>query len=271
MVNHPNRPGWGRQKWTRVKSKVRESVQEVAHDLLNLYAKRHESNGFAFSPDTSWQKDLEASFPYIETEDQLLAINQVKYDMESERPMDRLLCGDVGYGKTEVALRAAFKAVMDGKQVAVLVPTTILAQQHYDTFFQRLSPFPVTVEMLSRFRTSQQQTSILNDLSKGAIDIIIGTHRLIQPDVEFKDLGLVIIDEEQRFGVTHKEYFKKLRTEIDVLTMTATPIPRTPLYGTDWCERYFHDQYSSGRTPADHYSHWTLFTSTGASGNFAGN
>ena len=217
----------GTAEWSRAKNKVRESVQEVAKDLLDLYAKRHESKGFAFSPDTNWQKDLEASFPYIETEDQLLAIQQVKRDMESERPMDRLLCGDVGYGKTEVALRAAFKAVMDGKQVAVLVPTTILAQQHYDTFFQRLAPFPVAVEMLSRFRTSQQQTTILNDLAKGSIDIIIGTHRLVQPDVLFKDLGLVIIDEEQRFGVTHKEYFKKLRTEIDVLTMTATPIPRT--------------------------------------------
>ncbi len=172
-------------------------------------------------------KELEASFPYVETEDQMRAIQEVKQDMENDRPMDRLLCGDVGYGKTEVALRAAFKAVLDGKQVALLVPTTVLAQQHYETFQQRLAVFPVTVEMLSRFRTSREQDEIINRLRRGTVDIVIGTHRLLQPDVEFKDLGLVIIDEEQRFGVSHKEYLKKLRTEVDVLTLTATPIPRT--------------------------------------------
>ncbi len=217
----------GTADWNLTKQRVREAVQEVARELLELYAKRQVAKGFAFSPDTPWQQELEASFPYIETEDQLRAIEDVKRDMESPRPMDRLLCGDVGYGKTEVALRAAFKAVMDGKQVAVLVPTTILAQQHYETFRQRLAPFPVNVEMLSRFRKPKEQEEILIRLALGDIDIIIGTHRLLQPDVVFKDLGLVIIDEEQRFGVTHKEYFKKLRTEVDVLTLTATPIPRT--------------------------------------------
>jgi len=217
----------GTADWNTTKQRVREAVREVARELLELYAKRQVAQGFAFSPDTPWQQELEASFPYIETEDQLRAIEEVKRDMETPRPMDRLLCGDVGYGKTEVALRAAFKAVMDGKQVAVLVPTTILAQQHYETFRQRLAPFPVNVEMLSRFRKPKEQEDILIRLALGDIDIIIGTHRLLQPDVVFKDLGLVIIDEEQRFGVTHKEYFKKLRTEVDVLTLTATPIPRT--------------------------------------------
>jgi transcription-repair coupling factor (superfamily II helicase) len=217
----------GGGEWAAVKQRVRESVIEVAQDLLDLYARRQAAKGFAFSADTLWQQDLEASFPYIETEDQLSAIKAVKSDMERSRPMDRLLCGDVGYGKTEVALRAAFKAVMAGKQTAILVPTTVLAQQHYETFRQRLAAFPVTVEMLSRFRTPKEQDRIARALAVGGVDIIIGTHRLLQPDVEFKDLGLVIIDEEQRFGVAHKEYFKKLRTEIDVLTLTATPIPRT--------------------------------------------
>ncbi len=217
----------GTAEWSNAKQKVREAVLEIAQDLLELYAKRQAAQGHAFSSDTTWQSDLEASFPYIETEDQMQAIEQVKLDMESKRPMDRLLCGDVGYGKTEVALRAAFKAVMDGKQVAVLVPTTVLAQQHYETFRQRLSPYPVEVEMLSRFRTSKEQDAIVRRVASGAVDIVIGTHRLISPDVQFKDLGLVIIDEEQRFGVTHKEHLKRLRTEVDVLTLTATPIPRT--------------------------------------------
>lgn len=213
--------------WDQTKSKVRHAVVEVATDLLDLYAKRQMAQGYAFNPDSDWQRELEASFPYIETPDQLLAIEQVKADMESERPMDRLLCGDVGYGKTEVALRAAFKAVSDGKQVAVLVPTTVLAQQHFETFRQRLSVFPVEVEMLSRFRTNKEQDKIIKDLNAKKVDIVIGTHRLVSSDVQFKDLGLVIIDEEQRFGVTHKEHLKKLREEVDVLTMTATPIPRT--------------------------------------------
>jgi transcription-repair coupling factor (superfamily II helicase) len=213
--------------WKQVKARVKKAVEDIAEDLLELYAQRQVAKGFAFSPDSPWQKELEASFPYIETEDQLQVLEEVKKEMEIPRPMDRLICGDVGYGKTEVALRAAFKAVMDGKQVAMLVPTTILAQQHFRTFRQRLAPFPVEVEMLSRFRTSAEQQDILNRLMLGTLDIVIGTHRLIQKDVIFKDLGLVIIDEEQRFGVTHKEYLTKLRTEVDVLTMTATPIPRT--------------------------------------------
>jgi transcription-repair coupling factor (superfamily II helicase) len=217
----------GGQEWHEKKGRVKQAVLEVAQEMLDLYARRNIVKGYAFKPDMTWQKELEDSFPYVETEDQKRALVEIKRDMESTRPMDRLLCGDVGYGKTELALRAAFKAVMDGKQVAILVPTTVLAQQHYETFLQRLAAFPVNVEMLSRFRTPREQTSILNKLAMGEIDIVIGTHRLIQSDVKFKDLGLVIIDEEQRFGVTHKEHLKKLRTEVDVLTLTATPIPRT--------------------------------------------
>ncbi len=217
----------GGQEWQEKKGRVKQAVIEVAQEMLDLYARRNVVHGYAFKDDTVWQKELEDSFPYVETDDQKRAIADIKRDMETPRPMDRLLCGDVGYGKTEVALRAAFKAVMDGKQVAILVPTTVLAQQHYETFLQRLAAFPVNVEMLSRFRTSREQTSILHKLSIGEIDIVIGTHRLISADVQFKDLGLVIIDEEQRFGVTHKEHLKKLRTEVDVLTLTATPIPRT--------------------------------------------
>jgi len=217
----------GTQEWVTVKSRVKEAVQEIAEDLLELYARRQIAIGTQFSADTVWQHELEGSFPYIETEDQKRAILEVKKDMETSRPMDRLLCGDVGYGKTEVALRAAFKACMDGKQVAILVPTTVLAQQHFETFRERLKPFPLNVEMLSRFRSAKEQDEIILKLMLGQIDIVIGTHRLLSRDVEFKDLGLVIIDEEQRFGVTHKEFFKKLRMELDVLTLTATPIPRT--------------------------------------------
>ncbi|MFZ6030485.1 MAG: transcription-repair coupling factor [Chloroflexota bacterium] len=223
----PNASRLGGQEWKNDKSKAKEAAEAVARELLDLYATRHVVQGYSFGPDTPWQQELEASFPYIETPDQLRVLRDVKHDMESPRPMDRLLCGDVGYGKTEVALRAAFKAVMDGKQVAVLVPTTVLAQQHYHTFRDRLAAFPATVEMLSRFRSPQQQREILNKLLQGAIDIVIGTHRLISGDVLFKNLGLLIIDEEQRFGVTHKEQLKRLRTEVDVLTLTATPIPRT--------------------------------------------
>jgi len=217
----------GGQAWSETKGRVSESVQKVAEELLDLYARRQVAGGFAFESDSAWQKELEDSFPYVETEDQKRALIEIKRDMERARPMDRLLCGDVGYGKTEVALRAAFKAVMSGKQAAVLVPTTVLAQQHFETFSQRLAAFPVKVEMLSRFRTHREQTHILHQLAQGEVDIIIGTHRLISSDVLFKDLGLVIIDEEQRFGVAHKEHLKKLRTEVDVLTLTATPIPRT--------------------------------------------
>jgi len=221
----------GGSQWINTKSKVQKAVEDMAEELLDLYAKRNTIQGHAFSTDTTWQHDLEASFSYIETDDQLRVLDDVKRDMEIPKPMDRLICGDVGYGKTEIALRAAFKAVMDGKQVALLVPTTVLAQQHYHTFRDRLAAFPVEVEMLSRFRSPQQQRDILYRLSQGAVDIIIGTHRILSNDVEFKDLGLLIIDEEQRFGVTHKESLKKMRTEVDVLTMTATPIPRT-LYMT---------------------------------------
>jgi len=217
----------GTQEWTRAKQRVEESVAEIARGLLALYASREVVPGFAFSRDTVWQQELEAAFPYVETPDQIQVQQQVKEDMEKARPMDRLVCGDVGYGKTEVAIRAAFKAVMDNKQVAVLVPTTVLAEQHFYTFSQRLSAFPVRVEVLSRFRTPKEQEAIINDLAEGRVDICIGTHRLLQKDVEFKDPGLLIIDEEQRFGVNHKEHLKKLRQEMDVLTLSATPIPRT--------------------------------------------
>ncbi len=217
----------GKPDWIKIKSQAKKAVEEEARELLSLYAQRSASQGYSFSPDTPWQHELEASFPYVETEDQLCAVREVKDDMEQPHPMDRLICGDVGYGKTEVALRAAFKAVMDGKQVAVLVPTTVLAQQHYENFNQRLAAFPIKVEMLSRFRTREEQSRLLPKLAAGEIDIIIGTHRLLGNDVTLKDLGLVIIDEEQRFGVTHKEHFKRLRTQVDVLTLTATPIPRT--------------------------------------------
>jgi transcription-repair coupling factor (superfamily II helicase) len=217
----------GTAHWAQVKDRAKRAVEDIARDLLELYAAREVIPGYAFSPDHPWQAELEASFPYIETEDQLRAVEEIKVDMEQAKPMDRLVCGDVGYGKTEVALRAAFKAVMDHKQVAVLVPTTVLAQQHYMTFQERLKPFPVEVEMLSRFRSRGEQQEILNRLKAGLTDIVIGTHRLIQKDVAFKDLGLLVIDEEQRFGVTHKEKLKQMRTEVDVLTLTATPIPRT--------------------------------------------
>jgi len=217
----------GTPEWTNAKANVKEAVKKVAEDLLQLYAQRQTVNGYTFQPDTVWQKELEDSFPFVETKDQLTALADIKKDMESARPMDRLLCGDVGYGKTEVALRAAFKAIQDGKQVAVLVPTTVLALQHFETFRQRLAAFPVTIEMLSRFKTAHEQDAIIKRLSEGSVDIVIGTHRLMSQDVSFKDLGLVIIDEEQRFGVTHKEHLKNLRVEVDVLTLTATPIPRT--------------------------------------------
>jgi transcription-repair coupling factor (superfamily II helicase) len=217
----------GGQEWHEKKGRAKEAVLEVAQDMLDLHARRQIVRGHAFKPDTIWQTELEDSFPYVETEDQARAMREIKQDMESQRPMDRLLCGDVGYGKTELALRAAFKAVMDGRQVALLVPTTVLAQQHYETFAQRLAAFPVQVEMLSRFRTPREQSEILSRLARGDVDIVIGTHRLLSADVQFRDLGLVVIDEEQRFGVTHKEQLKKLRAEVDVLTLTATPIPRT--------------------------------------------
>ncbi len=222
---HLTRLGTG--DWQRTKQRVRRAVQRLARDLLALYAAREVLPGHAFAPDSPWQAELEASFPYVETADQMAAIAAVKRDMESPRPMDRLVCGDVGYGKTEVAIRAAFKAVMDGKQVAVLVPTTVLAQQHYRTFRERLAAFPVRIEVLSRFRSEAEQKRIVEELAQGTVDIVIGTHRLLQKDVQFRDLGLLVIDEEQRFGVAHKEHLKKMRREVDVLTLSATPIPRT--------------------------------------------
>jgi transcription-repair coupling factor (superfamily II helicase) len=217
----------GQADWIKIKSKAKQAVEDEARELLAIYAERANAERPRYAPDSPWQHELEASFPYVETEDQLKAVRAVKDDMESPHPMDRLICGDVGYGKTEVALRAAFKAVMDGKQVAVLVPTTILAEQHYETFSQRLAPFPIQVASLSRFRTKQEQSRILTKLAAGEVDIIVGTHRLLSKDVTMKNPGLVIIDEEQRFGVKHKEHFKKLRAQVDVLTLTATPIPRT--------------------------------------------
>lgn len=217
----------GSQEWTRAKERVRRAVADIARELLELYAARQLVTGRSFSPDGPWQQELEASFPYLETDDQLAAIRAVKADMESERPMDRLVCGDVGYGKTEVAVRAAFKAVVDGSQVAILVPTTVLAKQHLTTFSERLAGFPMRIEMLSRFRSDREQREVVAGLANGTVDIVIGTHRLLQRDVRFKDLGLVIIDEEQRFGVAHKERLRHMRQEVDTLTLSATPIPRT--------------------------------------------
>ena len=217
----------GGQEWHKTKSKVKGAVKNIARDLVELYAARQETDGYAYEPDTVWQKEFEEMFPYEETEDQLQAIEDTKRDMESHKIMDRLICGDVGYGKTEIAIRAAFKAIQEGKQVAYLVPTTILAQQHYNTFAQRMKDFPVRVDLLCRFRSSTEQKKTVQDLKKGLVDIVIGTHRILSEDVKFKDLGMLIIDEEQRFGVTHKEKIKKLKKNVDVLTLTATPIPRT--------------------------------------------
>ena len=217
----------GGSEWNRTKTRVRTAVQDIAKDLVELYAARSERNGFVYGEDTVWQTEFEEMFPFEETEDQIAAIEATKRDMESTKIMDRLICGDVGYGKTEIAIRAAFKAVQENKQVVYLVPTTILAQQHYNTFVQRMKEFPVRVDLLCRFRTPAQQKATLEDLKKGLVDIVIGTHRVLSKDVQYKDLGLLIIDEEQRFGVTHKEKIKKLKENIDVLTLTATPIPRT--------------------------------------------
>lgn len=217
----------GTQEWNRIKQRVRQSTREMAEELLQLYSRREFLQGTAFPGDTPWEREMEDSFPYVETPDQIIAINQVKQDMQRARPMDRLVCGDVGYGKTEVALRAAFKAVMSGMQVAVLVPTTVLAQQHYETLVERMRPYPVKVEVLSRFRTRTEQDEVIQGLKEGSVDVCIGTHRLLQKDVGFKNLGLVVVDEEQRFGVRHKEKMKQMRQEVDVLTLTATPIPRT--------------------------------------------
>ncbi len=217
----------GSQQWTKTKARVRKAMQDMAGELLVLYAQRHSAQGTAFAPDNEFQREFEDAFDYNETDDQLTAVAAIKLDMESTTPMDRLLCGDVGYGKTEVAMRAAFKAVQDGKQVAVLTPTTILSFQHFETFKRRFSQFPINVEMISRFRTKKEQDAIVEKVSTGKIDILIGTHRLLSKDIKFQDLGLLVVDEEQRFGVRHKERLKQMRKEIDVLAMSATPIPRT--------------------------------------------
>lgn len=223
----PKLSALGGGEWSRVKARVQASVQELAKELLALYAARETELGHAFGPDHPWQDDFEAAFPYEETPDQLQAIKEVKEDMEKQRPMDRLLCGDVGYGKTEVALRAVFKAIMDGMQAAFLVPTTVLAQQHYRNFLERLAGFPVTVGVLSRFQSAAEQKATLQGIKEGSVDLVVGTHRLLSKDVKFKNLGLLIVDEEQRFGVRHKERIKMMKQNLDVLTMTATPIPRT--------------------------------------------
>lgn len=217
----------GTQEWNRTKTRVRGAVKEIARDLVKLYAARQEQDGYVYGEDTVWQREFEEMFPFEETEDQMMAIEAVKKDMESHKIMDRLICGDVGFGKTEVAIRAAFKAVQESKQVVYLVPTTILAQQHYRTFVQRMKEFPVRIDLMCRFRTPAQQKKTVEDAKKGLVDIIIGTHRVLSEDLKFKDLGLLIIDEEQRFGVQHKEKIKKLKENVDVLTLTATPIPRT--------------------------------------------
>jgi transcription-repair coupling factor (superfamily II helicase) len=217
----------GGSDWAKRKGRARKAVKEIAAGLIQLYAARTSAPGYAFGPDTPWQRELEDAFPYVETPDQLDAINEVKGDMEKPVPMDRVICGDVGYGKTEIAVRAAFKAVQDGKQVAILVPTTLLVQQHHNTFRDRFAQFPVTVRATSRFNSDREQREVLEGLQSGSVDVVIGTHRLLSPTVQFKDLGLVIVDEEQRFGVEHKEFLKGMRTAVDVLTMSATPIPRT--------------------------------------------
>jgi len=224
---HPPLSKLGGNRWEQVKSRARRAAQELAGELLNLYAERKRREGHAFPPDTDWQREFEDAFPYQETPDQRDAIEFVKADMETARPMDRLICGDVGYGKTEVALRAAFKAAQDGKQVMVLAPTTILAQQHYGTFTERLNDYPVTIDYVSRFRSAAEQKAAIARFGKGEVDILIGTHRLLSRDVRAKDLGLLILDEEQRFGVKQKELLRQLKLRVDVIAMSATPIPRT--------------------------------------------
>lgn len=217
----------GGSDWKATKAKARKAVKQIAAELVQLYAARQSAPGHAFGEDTPWQRELEDAFPFTETPDQMAAIDEVKADMRRPVPMDRVICGDVGYGKTEIAVRAAFKAVQDGKQVVVLVPTTLLAQQHLNTFTERMRAFPVTVKGMSRFTDPMEAEKVLAGLADGGVDVVIGTHRLLQKTVRYKDLGLVIVDEEQRFGVEHKEHIKSLRTHVDVLTMSATPIPRT--------------------------------------------
>src|SRR5436853_1404604 len=213
--------------WTRTKGRIEAKMRDMADELLKLYASRKMTEGFSYSPDSNWQREFEDAFEFTATKDQRTAVAEIKRDMESVEPMDRLLCGDVGFGKTEVVMRAAFKALGDGKQVAVLAPTTVLAFQHFETFKRRFQPFPVRVEMLSRFVPPKELKQVVVDIAEGKVDIAIGTHRLLSKDVEFKDLGLVIVDEEQRFGVNHKERLEQLKQTVDVIAMSATPIPRT--------------------------------------------
>ena len=217
----------GSQQWVKTKARVKKAMQDMADELLKLYAQRKTAQGFQYSGDSPFMREFEDAFEYTPTDDQVAAVEDIKRDMESAQPMDRLLCGDVGYGKTEVAMRAAYKAVNDSKQVTVLAPTTVLAFQHYETFKRRFAAFPVSIEMISRFRTPRQQKEIVEKVENGKVDILVGTHRVLSKDVKFPDLGLVVIDEEQRFGVRHKERLKQLRKQVDVLTMSATPIPRT--------------------------------------------
>ena len=217
----------GGADWAKTKGRARKAVRQIAGELIRLYSARMASTGYAFGPDTPWQRELEDAFQFVETPDQLASIEEVKADMEKPIPMDRLICGDVGYGKTEIAVRAAFKAVQDGKQVAVLVPTTLLVQQHLETFHERYQNFPIVVKPLSRFQSDAEVRATLEGLREGTVDVVIGTHRLLSGEVRFKDLGLIVVDEEQRFGVEHKEKLKQLRTNVDVLAMSATPIPRT--------------------------------------------
>lgn len=232
----------GSPAWKNLKNKTKKKVKEIAYDLIKLYAKRRMEKGFSFAPDTYLQNELEASFMYEDTPDQLKATQDVKADMESEQVMDRLIVGDVGFGKTEVAVRAAFKAATDGKQVAVLVPTTILAFQHYKTFKERLADFPVRVEYLNRFKSTKQKNEILKDLADGKIEILIGTHQIVGKNVKYHDLGLLIVDEEHKFGVAVKDKLKTLRAHLDTLTLTATPIPRTLQFFAHGCERFVHHQ-----------------------------
>src|SRR5205814_2652753 len=216
----------GGASWTARKSRVKAKMRDMADELLKLYAQRRMAEGFALSPDSNWQREFEDAFEFTETKDQLTATTEIKRDLESQHPMDRLLCGDVGFGKTEVAMRAAFKALGDGKQVAVLAPTTVLAFQHFETFKRRFAAFPVRIEMFSRLRNAKEIKQSLEELAEGKVDIAIGTHRLLSQDVQFKDLGVLVVDEEQRFGVRHKERFKQMRKNVHMLTMSATPIPR---------------------------------------------
>ena len=241
----------GGGEWAKSKAHVRAAVTEIAQELVLLYQTRQHTPGHGFSADTPWQLEFESAFPFELTPDQAAAVRDVKGDMAAAVPMDRLVCGDVGFGKTEVAIRAAFKAVQDGKQVAVLVPTTLLAQQHFQTFTERFAGYPVRVEVLSRFLTGAQQREIAADVRAGSVDLIIGTHRLLSGDVTFSDLGLLVVDEEQRFGVSHKEQIKQFRAGVDVLTLTATPIPRTLEMSLTGIRDTHRDQHAAGGPSAD--------------------